>query len=69
MAKLKGNRLMLTGSIILASGMLLTLIAVLPLFIDLQLPWYWWALSMLTGLGLLLILIGLRRSSKTRSSL
>ena len=69
MAKLKGNRLMLTGSVILASGMLLTLIAILPLFIDLQLPWYWWALSMLTGLGLLLILIGLRRSSKTRSSL
>jgi hypothetical protein len=69
MAKLKGNRLMLTGSVILASGMLLTLIAVLPLFIDLQLPWYWWALSMLTGLGLLLILVGLRRSSKTRSSL
>ena len=60
---------MLTGSVILASGMLLTLIAVLPLFIDLQLPWYWWALSMLTGLGLLLILVGLRRSSKTRSSL
>ena len=69
MAKLKGNRLMLTGSVILASGMLLTLIAILPLFIDLQLPWYWWALSMLTGLGLLLILIGLKRSSKTRSSL
>ena len=69
MAKLKGNRLMLAGSVILASGMLLTLIAILPLFIDLQLPWYWWALSMLTGLGLLLILIGLRRSSKTRSSL
>jgi hypothetical protein len=69
MAKLKGNRLMLTGGVILATGMLLTLVAVLPLFIDLQLPWYWWALSMLTGLGLLLILIGLRRSSKIRSSL
>jgi hypothetical protein len=69
MAKLKGNRLMLTGGVILATGMLLTLVAVLPLFIDLQLPWYWWALSMLTGLGLLLILLGLRRSSKTRSSL
>jgi membrane protein implicated in regulation of membrane protease activity len=69
MAKLKGNRLMLTGGVILAVGMLLTLVAVLPLFIDLQLPWYWWALSMLTGLGLLLILLGLRRSSKTRSSL
>jgi hypothetical protein len=69
MAKLKGNRLMLTGGVILAAGMLLTLVAVLPLFIDLQLPWYWWALSMLTGLGLLLILLGLIRSSKTRSSL
>jgi hypothetical protein len=69
MAKLKGNRLMLTGGVIFAVGMLLTLVAVLPLFIDLQLPWYWWALSMLTGLGLLLILLGLRRSSKTRSSL
>ena len=60
---------MLTGGVILAAGMLLTLVAVLPLVIDLQLPWYWWALSMLTGLGLLLILLGLRRSSKTRSSL
>jgi membrane protein implicated in regulation of membrane protease activity len=69
MAKLKGHRLMLTGGVILAAGMLLTLVAVLPLFIDLQLPWYWWALSMLTCLGLLLILLGLRRSSKTRSSL
>ena len=69
MARLKGNRLMLTGGVVLASGMLLTLVAVLPLFIDLQLPWYWWALSMLTGLGLLLILLGLRRSSKIRSSL
>ncbi|MFM1819094.1 MAG: hypothetical protein RIS61_692 [Actinomycetota bacterium] len=68
MARFKGNRLMLTGGVILALGMLLTLVAVLPLFIDLQLPWYWWALSMLTGLGLLLILLGLRRSSKTRSS-
>lgn len=69
MANLKGNRLMMAGAIVLASGMVLTLIAILPLFIDLQLPWYWWALSMLSGVGLLMILIGLRKSSKTRSSL
>jgi hypothetical protein len=60
---------MRVGSFIFALGMVFTLIAILPLFIELELPSIWWGLSMLTGIGLAMILIGLRRSSKTRSSL
>lgn len=51
-------------------GMIFTLIAILPLFIDgLDLPSFMWFLAMLTGVGLAMILLGLRRSSKVRSSL
>jgi hypothetical protein len=57
------------GSILLVIGMLFTAVAILPLFTDLELPSIWWGLSMIAGVGLGLILIGLRRSSKTRSAL
>jgi hypothetical protein len=57
------------GAIVLVIGMVFTLIALLPLFTDLNLPSIWWGLSMLTGLGLGMILVGLRRSAKSRSSL
>ncbi len=60
---------MRAGAVILVIGMVFTLIAILPLVTDLELPSVWWWLSMLTGVGLGMILIGLRRSSKTRSSL
>ena len=65
----RGDRLMRAGAVILAIGMVFTLIAILPLFTDLDLPSILWGLSMFTGVGLAMILIGLRRSSKTRSSL
>jgi hypothetical protein len=65
----KGDRLMRIGSILLVIGMLFTAVAILPLFTDLELPSIWWGLSMIAGVGLGLILIGLRRSSKTRSAL
>lgn len=60
---------MRVGAVILAIGMIFTLIAILPLVTSLELPSVWWGLSMLTGVGLAMILIGLRRSSKARSSL
>lgn len=60
---------MRVGAVILAIGMIFTLIAILPLVTSLELPSAWWGLSMLTGVGLAMILIGLRRSSKARSSL
>jgi hypothetical protein len=59
---------MRVGILLLIAGIVCTLIAISPLFIhNLELPGYWWGLSMLTGVGLALILLGLRRASKTRS--
>jgi hypothetical protein len=65
----KGDHLMRYGAIVLVLGMICTAIAILPLFTNLNLPSIWWGLSMLTGLGLGMILVGLRRSAKSRSSL
>jgi hypothetical protein len=69
MKPVRGDRLMRAGSVVFATGMVFTLIAILPLITPLELPSIWWGLSMLTGFGLGMILLGLRRSSKTRSSL
>jgi hypothetical protein len=69
MKPVRGDRLMRAGSVVFAMGMVFTLIAILPLITPLELPSIWWGLSMLTGVGLGMILLGLRRSSKTRSSL
>ena len=65
---MRGDGLMRIGAVILVIGIIFTGIAISPLFIHgWHLPGYWWGLSMLTGVGLGSILIGLRRSSKSRS--
>lgn len=62
--------MMRIGIVLTIMGMVFTLIAILPLFIDsLELPSFMWFLSMLTGVGLAFILLGLRRSSSVRASL
>jgi hypothetical protein len=67
---MRGEKLMKIGGIVLVTGMICTAIAILPLFFtNLDLPSIWWFLSMLSGVGLALILFGLRRSSKVRSRL
>lgn len=49
-------------------GLAFALIAMLPLVIpDLTLPSYWWFLAMITGVGLALVLLGLRLSARARS--
>lgn len=64
---MRGDRLMRIGLGLLIVGIGCTLVAISPLvYPDLKLPSYWWALSMLTGVGLALILFGLRRSSQSR---
>lgn len=62
-----GDRLIRVGSIVAVVGMLLALISLLPLVTDLELPSLFWALSMLTGLGFGLILLGLARKGRRRS--
>jgi hypothetical protein len=56
------------GAIVTMIGLVFALIAMLPLVIpDLTLPSYWWFLAMITGVGLALVLLGLRLSARARS--
>lgn len=48
-------------------GFLATIIAILPLVIEsVELPGIWWFLSMITGVGLLLIILGLVLAARER---
>ena len=67
---MRGDNLMKTGAVIMAMGMMCTLVAIIPLFASsVTLTSYWWGLSMLTGVGLAMVIIGLRRSSRVRTKL
>jgi len=70
LAHMRGDFVMRLGITVTVFGMLCTLVAILPLInSNLHLGSYWWLLSMSTGLGLALILLGLRRSSRSRKRL
>jgi len=62
-----GDRLLRAGVAVTGLGMALTLIAMLPLVTDLELPSALWWLSMLTGVGLAMIIVGLARNGRRRS--
>ena len=58
---------MRAGAVVTVLGIACTLIAMLPLVIPgLSLPPVWWFLSMITGVGLALILLGLLVSALGR---
>lgn len=65
----RSDRLIRAGGVLVALGMVLTLIAISPLLFGGQLPSAWWTLSMITGVGLIVLLIGLRTAGSTRSRL
>jgi hypothetical protein len=55
------------GVVVTIIGFLATIIAILPLVIDsVELPGIWWFLSMITGVGLLLIILGLVLAARER---
>lgn len=62
-----GDRLIRAGILVTALGMVLALVAILPLVTDLTLPSVFWWLAMLTGVGLAMILVGLARNGRRRS--
>jgi len=67
---MRGDFLMRFGIGLTIFGMLCTLVALAPLVNPhLHLGSYWWSLAMSSGLGLALILFGLRRSSGSRKRL
>jgi VIT1/CCC1 family predicted Fe2+/Mn2+ transporter len=62
-----GDRLLRIGAVVMIVGLACTLVALLPLvFPSLELPSLWWFLSMLTGVGLALVLLGLVVSARSR---
>jgi hypothetical protein len=67
---MRGDFLMRLGIALTIFGMLCALVALLPLMnSNLHARSYLWPLSMTSGLGLALILFGLRRSSGSRKRL
>jgi len=65
----RADRVMRTGAVITAVGLGFTLIAILPLFFpSLTLPSVLWFLSMLTGVGIVVICAGLVMSARSRRS-
>jgi hypothetical protein len=62
-----GDRLMRIGVGVTVAGLLATVIAMAPLiFPDLTLPGVWWFLSMITGVGLALVIAGLVVAARER---
>ena len=62
-----GDRLIRAGLVVTAVGMLLALVAMIPLVTDVELPSAFWWLSMLVGVGLAMVLVGLARNGRRRS--
>lgn len=61
------DRLLRFGGGLTVLGMILTLGAMSPAVFGGSLSSVWWALSMLTGVGLVLLLVGIRRATSVRS--
>jgi VIT1/CCC1 family predicted Fe2+/Mn2+ transporter len=62
-----GDRLLRIGAVVTVIGLVCTVIAMLPLVVpDLELPSVWWFLSMITGVGLALVILGLAISARSR---
>jgi hypothetical protein len=62
-----GDRLVRAGVVVTAVGLALVLVAILPLVTGRELPSAFWALAMLAGLGMGMILLGLWRKGRARS--
>ena len=62
-----GDRLLRIGAVVTVIGLVCTVIAMLPLVVPgLNLPSVWWFLSMITGVGLALVIAGLAVSARSR---
>lgn len=62
-----GDRLLRVGAVVTVIGLVCTVIAMLPLVVpSLELPSAWWFLSMITGVGLALVIAGLAVSARAR---
>ena len=62
-----GPALVRIGAVVTAAGLVLGLVAMLPLVTPIELPSLFWGLAMLLGVGLGLILVGLFAEGRHRS--
>ncbi len=61
------DRVLRIGAVITAAGLVFTLIAIIPLVVpDLDLPSAMWFLAMLTGVGLIVVFVGLAMGARRR---
>lgn len=61
------DRTLKVGAVLTTLGLVLSLIAMSPLVFGGHLASAWWALSMLTGAGLVCIIIGIWAASRART--
>jgi hypothetical protein len=63
----RADLVMRVGAVVTAFGLLATLVALLPLFVpSVTMPSAMWFLSMLTGVGLAIVIAGLTMSARSR---
>lgn len=62
-----GDRLVRAGLVVAGLGIGLALVSLLPLVSDVELPSAFWGLSMLTGVGFAMVLLGLARKGRRRA--
>jgi hypothetical protein len=68
-SKLLSDRRIFIGGGLMAIGMLMSLVALSPLVTGRQLSSLWWWLAMVTGIGFIVLLSGVRKAAKRRSKL
>ena len=61
------DRILKVGGVLTALGMVLSLIAMSPLVFGGHLASVWWFLAMLTGTGLICIIVGIKAASRART--
>ena len=62
-----GDRILRVGAVVTVIGLICTLIAMIPLVApSVELPSAWWFLSMIPGVGLALVIVGLAVSARSR---
>lgn len=65
----RADRVLRIGGVITAAGLVFTLVALLPLVVPtLDLPPVMWFLAMLTGVGLIVVFVGLAMGARQRRS-
>lgn len=67
--KSPSERVIYVGETLMVAGMILSLIAISPLLTNISLGSIWWFLAMITGVGFVVLLVGIRMTASERTRL